>query len=202
MGWTFSLKRHVRFVALLFVGVSILLSGCCRQFQKPWVPWEKCPQEVSFNFEQCPDREPCSDQEKCNLQKRLEAYDVKIIRVGEDMKIVLSSDRLFKPWSANFKFDYLCVLDHLATYLWCFRKIDVKVAGFTDCYKNEDFNTRLSTLQAERVAKFLWAHNIDARLVHTRGYGPRHPIANQGTYYQRSRNRRIEITFRDIPDTK
>jgi flagellar motor protein MotB len=57
----------------------------------------------------------------------------------------------------------------------------------------------LSLTQANAVAKYLWEHGSDSRVLYTKGFGDLNPIANSDNYFGRARNRRIEIIFRDYP---
>lgn len=186
-------------IATLLLFCACFLSTGCRQWERPFVPEPVCPQKFDLNFDQCPCPKKCSDAEKCRLAARLERVGVETHRVGEDMKVVIPSDLLFLPHSANFNCRYQFVLPHIASLLECYRKEDVRIAGYTDCGGNPDHNKQLSVLQAEKVAKFLWHQGIDARLLYSKGFGALHPVARNQTYYGRSVNRRIEITFRDIP---
>lgn len=200
MGGKMSFRRSSKIAVLLLL--SCLGISACRQIERPFVPDPVCPKPLNLNVDLCPEPHICTDVEKCRLIERLEMHRVQVNHVGEDFRIVIPSDDLFRPKSANFNQDYLFVLGHIATLIHCYTKVDIRVAGYTDCWGCADLNRQLSTLQAQMVAKYLWRRGIDTRLIYAKGFGAKHPVASNCTYYSRARNRRIEITFRDFPNPK
>ncbi len=194
--------RNLSRLILLCVLSALLAlsSGCCMN-KSPYYVQPACPVHKNLNCPICPDQEPCSKSRQLALISYLHMHGVEVINVGEDFRVIIPSDLLFKPYSANFNCDYLPVIDGLAKLMWCFDKIDGMVAGFTDCCGEDQRNLMLSQLQAENVAKYLWRQGVDTRLLHSRGFGVEYPIARQSlkNLYGRARNRRIEILFRHIP---
>ena len=178
--------------------LSVSLSGCVRRSLEPFIPPPNCPAPDTINAPLCPDKKPCSRCMFESLLFYLRSHDVQVVRVGEDVRIIIPSDHLFKPYSANFKREYLPVLSAISTLLSCYEEEEVKVAGYTDCFGSMERNVMLSTLQAEKVEKFIWRAGVDSRLFYTKGYGPLYPIASYKHYYGRARNRRIEMTFRRL----
>lgn len=184
----------------VLAAVLAVMSGCCMN-KSPYFAEPKCPVVKDLNCPICPKQQPCSFCRTRALICYLHMHGVQVIRVGEDMRVIIPSDLLFKPYSANFKCDYLPVLDGLAQFMWCFDKIDGMVAGFTDCCGESQRNLMLSRLQAQKIGLYLWRKGIDTRLLHTKGFGMKYPIAKQSlkNFHGRARNRRIEITFRHLP---
>lgn len=199
MEGTFSIRRLFFVIAGVILIASVALSGC-RQLQKPFYPVASCPKELSFDVELCPEPKQCNCEDIQRIKTYLEKRDIKMFKVGEDVKIVIPSDHLFMPHSANFNRQYTRVFAPIEKLIWCFHKEDVKVAAFTDCYGNPDRNEQLTLLQAQRVTKFLWGKGIDTRVLYSKGYGKELPITNNQSHFARARNRRIEITFRSLPN--
>lgn len=199
MEGTFSIRRILHAIAGVILIAAFALSGC-RQLQKPFYPAAKCPEELSFDVPLCPEPKQCSCEDVQRIKSYLDKRDIKMFQVGEDVKVVIPADHLFKPHSANFNPKFTYVLAPIEKLIWCHHKEDVKIAAFTDCYGDPDRNEQLTTLQAQKVAKFLWGKGVDTRVLYSKGYGRQQPITNNHSYYARSRNRRVEITFRSLPN--
>jgi outer membrane protein OmpA-like peptidoglycan-associated protein len=184
--------------SIAVVSVVLLLSGCYHRFLEEDVP-TKCPEVISDNIILCPSPKVCTPAANRQIMCALRHQAVQVNRVGEDMQLIIASDRLFQPNSANFKPEYVPVLKAVGILLQCYNKVDVRIEGYTDCCGCEDRNEKLSLTQANTVSKYLWEHGTDSRLLYTKGFGRLNPIANSDNYYGRARNRRIEILFRDHP---
>lgn len=65
--------------------------------------------------------------------------------------------------------------------------------GHTDSTGSEALNRGLSERRADSVGDYLVAQGVDRRRVLTRGFGERHPIANNDTVMGREQNRRVEL---------
>lgn len=197
LGKQWKLGRFLRFSTAL-ICLVLMLSACHHTYREEHVP-AKCPEVETHNVVLCPSPKVCTPAANHQIICLLRHQAVKVNRVGEDMQLIISSDRLFKPLSANFNPEYIKVLKAVGVLLQCYDKIDVRIEGYTDCCGCEDRNRVLSLEQANAVAKYLWEHGSDSRVLYTKGYGLLNPIANSDNYYGRSRNRRIEILFRDYP---
>jgi intracellular multiplication protein IcmN len=123
---------------------------------------------------------------------------VQVIRVGDEIKIVLPADRFFYPFSANLNSNYFPILNRLVVLLRCFDKINVKVAAYTDDTQSWRRDLALTRLQAWMIMKYLWDSGIDARILYSVGYGNAFPIANNDTPLGQRMNRRVEITLRKL----
>jgi outer membrane protein OmpA-like peptidoglycan-associated protein len=185
-------------LAIAVLCMVLLIGGCHHTYVEDYVP-PKCPKKVDDNIVLCPPPKVCTPAADRQIRCVLRHQAVQVNRVGEDMQIIISSDRLFHPNSANFNADYVQVLKAVGIFLQCYNKVDVRIEGYTDCCGCEHRNEMLSLSQAKQVAKYLWEHGTDSRVLYTKGYGKLNPIANSDNYYGRARNRRIEIIFRDHP---
>lgn len=183
---------------LVLICTAMMITGCYHKFEEEYVP-AKCPEKISDNIILAPLPKVCTPAANRQIMCVLRHQAVQVNRVGEDMQIIIASDRLFRPVSANFNEEYLHVLKAVGLLLQCYNKVDVRIEGYTDCCGCEHRNEMLSLAQSKKVAKYLWEHGVDSRLLYTKGYGMLNPIANSDTYYGRARNRRIEIIFRDHP---
>ena len=67
------------------------------------------------------------------------------------------------------------------------------VEGHTDDRGDAAHNVDLSDRRASSVQRWLVEHGIEAARLSAKGYGPQHPIADNGTLYGRAKNRRVEF---------
>jgi outer membrane protein OmpA-like peptidoglycan-associated protein len=130
-----------------------------------------------------------------SLEKQLEAQGVRIIHVGETITLVLSSDHLFSPDSANIQACQFKVLSQVAKYLRGYQKVSVIVSAYKNASGDEKHDRALTRQQAYNVVTYLWNRGVDARIMEGIGYGSKCLFSNQCAY-----NRRIEIKFHYIPD--
>lgn len=70
------------------------------------------------------------------------------------------------------------------------------VDGHTDSRGVEKDNVALSQRRALSVVRWLIEHGVDARRLEARGFGPRRPVADNGTDAGRAKNRRVEFQIR------
>lgn len=135
------------------------------------------------------------------LADQLRAQNIRIIEVGDKIKIVIPSDDFFIGNSPKINPNYYPILDKVACYLKPIPKDAIRVAGYTD---NAECQMRALALTRDRarvLAAYLWEQNIDARLIYPEGYGQNDPIACNSLEKGRAQNRRMEITFWKItPD--
>lgn len=131
--------------------------------------------------------------------EKLDIAGIKLVAIGEDIKIILPSDRFLYGKSTKLNPAYYPALDGISDMIANFDKTTVKVAGFTDDVGDDLENLAISRAQAQMVANYLMRHHIDARLIYSIGYGCEHNVSSNLSAKGRSENRRVEITLRRIP---
>ena len=129
----------------------------------------------------------------------LTAEGISVHKVGQSVTLVLASDVLFNPQSANFKSSTSQVVRKITQYLNTYRLVSVKVSAYGDNSLPAKQQELLTTEQAQRISQALTDNNLDARLVYSVGYGRKNPITLNQTARQQAENRRIEISFRFYP---
>ncbi len=103
----------------------------------------------------------------------------------ENIKFGNNSDKLF---SSSFP-----VIDRLAEKMRLYKKINIKIIGYTDDIGSPRYNLRLSKKRAIAVKNYLIATGISNDRIITDGMGEKNPIASNDTHEGRSKNQRIEI---------
>lgn len=131
----------------------------------------------------------------------LRKNNVQVIKLGQTMRVVLLSDYLFNPNSANIQTSYRPVLRTLARLMNTYVKVNVQIAGYTNRGYNVKREQALTTRQAQVVASYLWSRGIDARLEYAMGFNQKNPVGWNGSAVGRHFNRRVEVTFRFYPST-
>jgi outer membrane protein OmpA-like peptidoglycan-associated protein len=124
---------------------------------------------------------------------------VNVVTLGDNVLIVIPSNRLFGSMSAVLTRNGLNTLDSVARFIRHQRKILVKIAAYT----NDDGSSRreltLSNEQAQAVGRQLQRVGIGARLLYASGYGSSHLVVNTALDWANSDNYRIEITLEKLP---
>lgn len=139
-------------------------------------------------------------QAHMTLVDRLQYHGVEVIQLGDEIRIILPTNRFFKPNSALMNMQYYPVLNMVGDFIVKFQKISIKVSGYTDDHGAWQRNLALSTSQAQSIMRYLWNYGIDTRLITAQGYGGLKPIADNNVAQGREINRRVEITLRRIRD--
>lgn len=172
------LKLTQNVLAVIVMIAATLIAGCCSG-----AGGNPC------NYRPAPPRNPVT---------LLKVRGVQIIKTGETYNLVLPSDRLFYPDSANFLPQAKGILVPLTQFLRQFETTTIKVAGYTDTACSPLRSKALTEKQAQRVAAYLTAKKLDARIIYGVGYGEDFPIADNSTAKGREQNRRIEVRFRKV----
>ena len=120
-------------------------------------------------------------------------FEVKPIEVG---KIVKLNNIYFASNSAIFEKSSLAVLDNFLDFLNENPSIKIEIHGHTDNIGDDHSNQILSEQRARAVADYLILQGLDKRrIVATRGFGEKKPVANNDTPEGRALNRRTEFVI-------
>lgn len=84
-------------------------------------------------------------------------------------------------------------VDNLAEILKAYPQVSIKIGGYTDNTGSNEVNTKLSADRAANVLAALVGRGIDASRLESEGYGPLHPVADNGTPEGKEQNRRIAV---------
>lgn len=139
-------------------------------------------------------------QSNMTLVDTLQYNGVQVIQLGDEIKLILPTDRFFKPNSPLMNMQYYTIMQMVVEFIKKFPTISIKIAGYTNNQGAYERNLALSRSQAQTIMQYLWNSGIDVRLIYAVGYGSKNPIANNNSYHGLALNNRIEITLRKIRD--
>lgn len=131
------------------------------------------------------------------LQDQLENRGATIVVLGDQILIVIPSDRIFKPWTATVKPQAYSTLYLVAQYINQYVNILVKISVFTENTGSKSLDLSLSQQQAANVEKILIATGINSRLLYATGFGAKHLVVKNLSGWD-SDNYRIEITLEKL----
>ncbi len=166
-----------RYWPCIFLGLSIFLSGCSSDTTS--AP----PPEVGANSPQCKQLIKQHD-----LANTVRGDGVQVVRVGEEITLVLPTKNFFYDNSNNMKNNDK-TLHHIVDFINAYPTVNVQVIGYPAQSGNQVRNVALSRAQAEKIAHYLWGNGLGSRLVSA--------DAKPTTYEVH----RIEIFFRLPPPT-
>jgi len=148
-----------------------------------------------------PVTKPSVQEVRAILKSQIKQDNVKVIHVGQTIRLILPSAYFFKPNSANLYKSKVEALARISHYIGTFRQSDVRVTGYTANTLNAKFLEALSAKQAEVVQHRLWTLGIKTQLVIADGLGEKGAVNTNQTVAGRFSNNRVEISFMYREDT-
>ncbi len=127
------------------------------------------------------------DERKRELVRQI----IPIVEIGRKFII---ENLLFQTSSATLP-PRVEELDVLLDFMKSRPAVQVRIEGHTDNTGSVKINNTLSLARAESVKAYMVQRGIDQRRIQTVGHGPSRPIADNGTDFGRSLNRRTEIVI-------
>lgn len=172
-----------KMMVLASVASLVLLGGCAAKHPRPNLT------------------PPTVQQIQTNLLAKLQKNNVQVVQVGQTFRIILSSNLLFAPNSANINNDYVnTVMPLIAQYIRGYDKPSVTVTAYSASASNPVILLALTNRQAQVISSELWLNNINARLLSAQGKASQDSIASNQTPHGRYANNRVEIQFRyEVP---
>jgi len=127
--------------------------------------------------------------------KRLKKDGVHVVQIGDHVRIVIPSDRIFALNSATILPRYYPILLDVTQFVENYGTVPITVTAYSDNVGSEVTKLNLTTRQAKSVVAFFWSHGIPYNYLKAIGNGSINPIASNlnptGSYH----NRRVEVTF-------
>jgi outer membrane protein OmpA-like peptidoglycan-associated protein len=168
--------------ALSVILLCLGLSACEPQFVR-------YPTDPHFNID-------WHHHSKTHLLNAMRCAEIYVVQVGDQVRIIIPSDRLFYFDTAKLIPNYEPALLDVATFIRHYGPVNyIEVDAYTDNVREFCANKLLSTQQAKAVAGFLWASGISITTLRPIGFGPCCTVANNYTSRGSFYNRRVEIKF-------
>ena len=133
------------------------------------------------------------DKQEAALRAKLEGSGVRVIREGNNIRLIMPGDLTFDVGSYNVRSQFYATLESVALVLKEFTKTNIRIGGHTDSTGGDSLNQTLSERRANSVGQFLISQGIMSGRVSTTGYGKRYPIASNDSAAGRQSNRRVEL---------
>jgi outer membrane protein OmpA-like peptidoglycan-associated protein len=133
------------------------------------------------------------------LRDKLINRAANVVVLGDQVLIVIPSERLFHDMTGTIKSSANSTLDVVADYIRRYTKISVKVAADTSCTLSPRVASSLSQQQANSVERYLALKGVNARLLFAVGYGSSKPVQRETDEWGDTDNNRIEITLEKLP---
>ena len=121
-----------------------------------------------------------------------------IVVLGDQILIVVPSERIFSGMTPKFKTQAYSTMNLLTLYINSYTKMLVKISAYTDDIGERSVNLALSKQQAHAVERYLVANRVNARLLYADGFGGTNLVTQNCDAWGKSDNYRLEITMEKL----
>lgn len=144
------------------------------------------------------------DKQEEELKKELDGTGVQVKRDenANTLDLVLPGNITFDTGKSLVKDNFKKTLDSIVEVVNKYDKTILQITGYTDSTGGYDMNMALSRDRANAVKNYLISKGVPANRIATEGKGPANPIGDNNTVAGREQNRRVEISFLEIPGEK
>lgn len=144
------------------------------------------------------------DKQEEELKKELDGTGVQVKRDenANTLDLILPGNITFDTGKSIVKDNFKQTLDSIVDVVKKYDKTTLQITGFTDSTGGYDMNMALSRDRANAVKNYLVFKGVPANRIVTEGKGPANPIGDNNTASGREQNRRVEISFLEIPGEK
>lgn len=133
------------------------------------------------------------DVQEAKLREQLQDTGVRVVREGDNLRLVMPGNITFQTDSYNLRSDVYPVLNSVGEVLARYADTTLRVTGHTDSTGSRGYNQELSEERARSVSDYLVTRDIDSSRLLVQGAGQTEPVATNDTEQGRAQNRRVEL---------
>lgn len=133
------------------------------------------------------------DVQEAKLREQLEGTGVRVVREGDNIRLVMPGNITFQTDSYNLRGDFYPVLNSVGEVLSKYGDTTIRVSGHTDNTGSRSYNQTLSERRAGSVADYLVTREVVRSRMLVQGQGFDQPVADNSTSAGRAQNRRVEL---------
>lgn len=133
------------------------------------------------------------------LVDKLRNRAVKVFVLGDQVLIVLPTNRMFHYETSKLRYTAYSTLDLVRQLIGNYINVSVKISAYSNRGCNPNLDYALTQQQAEAIERYLWKTCVNTRLLYAAGYGGANLVTKNCNDWD-SDNNRIEITFEKMPE--
>ncbi|MFT4614289.1 MAG: outer membrane protein OmpA-like peptidoglycan-associated protein [Bacteroidia bacterium] len=139
------------------------------------------------------------DVQEAKLRDQLAGSGVRVVREGDNIRLVMPGSITFETDSYNLRQDFFDELDSVALVLAKYTDTTLRISGHTDNTGSRAYNQQLSENRAQNVTDYLVSREVVHERIYVQGLAFDQPIADNSSADGRARNRRVELTILPSP---
>lgn len=133
------------------------------------------------------------------LVEKLKNRNVKVFILGDQIMIILFSNNIFNCMTPVIRESACSTLNLVTQLIGNYTNMSVNIAAYTNQSDCPRIDLQLSKAQADSIARYLWRHGVNTRLLSAEGYGGTGFVTRNSPCCPNNANYRIEITLEKLP---
>jgi outer membrane protein OmpA-like peptidoglycan-associated protein len=135
---------------------------------------------------------------RTTLRDQLENRGVKVMVLGDQVRIIMPADQVFFGMSKNMIYSSRSTFDAIAKYINLYHTQLVSIDTYTNDTGDKQVNCIISQQQASTIQRYLWPL-VNTRVLVAKGHGGSDLLTANNKNWVEGINYRVEITFEKLP---